>query len=115
MKRPGHADAYAFLRSEAAWAKCVPLRAEGENSKIERDLCELSGIRRDRARDNYCSHRASGASARAHPPLWAQENIEKSSAFSVMNSSSVGTPSRVLAIPRLIAGTISSGSVIRSP
>ena len=44
-----------------------------------------------------------------------QANIEKSSAFSVMNSSSAGTPSRVLATARRMAGTMSSGSVTRSP
>jgi hypothetical protein len=41
--------------------------------------------------------------------------IEKLISFSVRNSSSTGTPSRVLAMPRLIAGTISSGRLIRSP
>jgi hypothetical protein len=40
---------------------------------------------------------------------------ETSTAFSVMNSSSAGVPSRVFSMPRRIAGTISSGSVTRSP
>ena len=41
--------------------------------------------------------------------------IEKSVAFSVMNSSRAGVPSRVLAMARLMAGTMSSGAVTRSP
>src|SRR5262245_11074639 len=41
--------------------------------------------------------------------------IEKSTAFSVMNSSNAGVPSRVLAMARLMAGTIAPGSVTRSP
>src|SRR5215510_12445771 len=41
--------------------------------------------------------------------------IEKSSAFSVMNSRSAGTPSCVFTMARLMAGTISEGSVTRSP
>jgi hypothetical protein len=49
------------------------------------------------------------------PERRAQANIEKSSAFSVMNSSSAGMPSRVLATARRMAGTMSSGSVTRSP
>jgi hypothetical protein len=40
---------------------------------------------------------------------------ETSSAFSVMNSRSAGTPSRVLSMPRRIAALISPGSVTRSP
>jgi hypothetical protein len=41
--------------------------------------------------------------------------IEKLISFSVMNSRRTGTPSRVLAMPRLSAGMISPGSVMRSP
>jgi sortase A len=44
-----------------------------------------------------------------------QAKIEKSSAFSVMNSSSTGVPSRVFSMPRLMADTIWPGSVTRSP
>ena len=44
-----------------------------------------------------------------------QGNMEKSSAFSVMNSRSAGVPSRVWRIARWMAGTISPGSVTRSP
>jgi len=43
------------------------------------------------------------------------QKIEKSIAFSVMNSTSAGVPSRVLATARLMAGTISFGSITRSP
>lgn len=70
----------------------------------------------------------SGAAARAdrapHPTLSlggergkgaGYLNIEKLISFSVMNSSRTGMPSRVLAIPRLMAGMISPGSVMRSP
>ncbi len=45
----------------------------------------------------------------------AYEYIEKSTAFSVMNSRSAGVPSCVCLIARLMAGTISAGSVTRSP
>jgi sortase A len=44
-----------------------------------------------------------------------QAKMEKSSAFSVMNSSKTGVPSRVFSMPRLIADTIWPGSVTRSP
>ena len=40
---------------------------------------------------------------------------DTSVSFEVMNSSSTGTPSLVLAMPRWIAGTMSSGLVTRSP
>ena len=43
------------------------------------------------------------------------EYIEKSTAFSVMNSRSAGLPSCVCLIARLMAGMISPGSVTRSP
>ena len=42
-------------------------------------------------------------------------NVETSISFWVMNSGSAGRPSRVCWMPRLIAGTISAGSVTRSP
>ncbi len=42
-------------------------------------------------------------------------NMEKSTAFSVMNSRRQGTPSCVFTMARLMAGTISPGSVTRSP
>ena len=40
---------------------------------------------------------------------------ETSTAFSVMNSSKAGVPSRVFSMPRRIAAWISPGSVTRSP
>ncbi|MEA2896906.1 MAG: hypothetical protein QOJ84_2521 [Bradyrhizobium sp.] len=40
---------------------------------------------------------------------------DTSVSFDVMNSSSTGTPSFVFAMPRFIAGTMSSGFVTRSP
>ena len=40
---------------------------------------------------------------------------ETAVSWRVMNSSSAGLPSFVCAMPRLIAGTISAGSVTRSP
>jgi transposase len=46
---------------------------------------------------------------------WQRQKIEKSVAFSVMNSSKAGVPSRVWSTARLMAGTISPGSVTRSP
>jgi hypothetical protein len=51
----------------------------------------------------------------AEPAFGSHGNIEKSTAFSVMNSSSAGVPSRVLSIARLMAGAIAPGSVTRSP
>src|SRR4029078_5388291 len=61
--------------------------------------------------EQRCAH------ARSHGRglLFVQANIEKSSAFSVMNSSSAGTPSRVLATARRMAGTMSWGWLTRSP
>src|SRR5262245_23210267 len=44
-----------------------------------------------------------------------RQKIEKSVAFSVMNSSKAGFPSRVWSTARLMAGTISPGSLTRSP
>jgi transposase len=46
---------------------------------------------------------------------WRRQKIEKSVAFSVMNSSKAGLPPRVWSTARLMAGTISPGSVTRSP
>ncbi len=43
------------------------------------------------------------------------QNFEIAVSLAVMNSTSAGTPSRVLSIPRRIAGTISARSVTRSP
>ncbi len=42
-------------------------------------------------------------------------NLETATSLEVMNSSSAGWPCSVAAMPRLIAGTISAGSVTRSP
>ncbi len=42
-------------------------------------------------------------------------NLETATSFEVMNSSSAGSPRSVAAMPRLIAGMISAGSVMRSP
>ena len=42
-------------------------------------------------------------------------NLETATSLEVMNSSSAGSPRSVAAMPRRIAGTISAGSVIRSP
>ena len=48
-------------------------------------------------------------------PAIAYLKLEISVSLQVMNSSKAGTPASVCSIPRLIAGMISSGSVIRSP
>jgi hypothetical protein len=56
-----------------------------------------------------CRQRAGGKGLLDYP------NRETSTAFSVMNSSSAGVPSRVFAMPRRIAAWISPGSVTRSP
>jgi len=42
-------------------------------------------------------------------------NLETATSLDVMNSRSAGWPASVAAMPRLIAGTISAGSVTRSP
>jgi hypothetical protein len=42
-------------------------------------------------------------------------NLETATSLEVMNSSSAGSPRSVAAMPRRIAGTISAGSVMRSP
>ena len=42
-------------------------------------------------------------------------NLETATSLAVMNSRSAGSPRSVAAMPRRIAGTISAGSVIRSP
>jgi len=47
--------------------------------------------------------------------LGGRQKIEKSVAFSVMNSRRAGVPSRVFSTARVMAGTISPGSVTRSP
>src|SRR3954454_5287816 len=52
----------------------------------------------------------SGKTARIQVP-----GLATSVSLEVMNSSSTGMPSLVLSMPRLIAGTISSGFVTRSP
>ncbi len=53
------------------------------------------------------------------PPVLAArspgQSFETAVSFEVMNSSSAGTPWRVCSIPRRMAGTISPGSVTRSP
>ena len=59
------------------------------------------------------SRKAGGASRAAGAD--AQTNLEMLVSLQVMNSSSAGVPFRVCSMPRLIAGTISSGSVTRSP
>jgi hypothetical protein len=46
---------------------------------------------------------------------FAGASRETAVSFDVMNSSSAGVPLFVCSIPRLIAGTISPGSVTRSP
>ena len=43
------------------------------------------------------------------------QNLETEVSFAVMNSRRAGWPSRVARIPRSMAGTISPGSVTRSP
>ncbi len=64
----------------------------------------------------------SGRGRALHPVLGnrkghreSTQNDEISSSLDVMNSRSAGTPSSVFAMPRRMAGTMSSGSVIRSP
>ena len=76
-------------------------RAGAEHADLGREDGRGAGEQRDQSEDDR---------ARDHTVY-----IEKSTAFSVMNSSSAGVPSRVFAIARLIAGTMSSGCVTRSP
>jgi hypothetical protein len=52
--------------------------------------------------------------ARIHM-IGAQLNFETEVSLQVMNSSRAGSPRSVASMPRLIAGTISEGSVTRSP
>ena len=49
------------------------------------------------------------------PPAACYLKVEVVISLAVMNSSSAGVPSWVFRMPRVIAGMISFGSVIRSP
>src|SRR5439155_18683343 len=85
----------------------------GGGSRAPRDVDCRGRERIDAGGDRWG---VSGGAAPAPPDVdLTQGKIEKSTAFSVMNSSSAGVPSRVFAIARLMAGTMAPGSVTRSP
>jgi hypothetical protein len=76
---------------------------------------EAEGLGHSKQIVEWCVE-GSPASIRAHVPVGSSaQNLETSTSLAVMNSSSAGWPRSVASMPRLIAGMISAGSVIRSP
>ena len=88
------------------WSRSEPRRYSRRGSRAVDEIPD----------DQIAVHARSGlARARVPQPPSGGQNFETEVSLSVMNSRRAGCPSRVARIPRSMAGTISPGSVTRSP